>query len=36
LIMPFAFVSLTQIVDLACMEAANNEILDCMRFFLPL
>ena len=35
-IMPFTFVGLAQIVDFACMEAANNEILDCMRFFLPL
>jgi hypothetical protein len=35
-IMPFAFIGLTQIIDFACMEAAKNEVLDRVRFFLPL
>jgi hypothetical protein len=35
-IMPFAFIGLTQIIDFACMEAAKNEILDRVCFFLPL
>jgi hypothetical protein len=35
-IMPFAFIGLTQIIDFARMEAAKNEVLDRVRFFLPL
>ena len=35
-IMTFAFISLAQIVDFARMESTNNEILDRVRFFLPL
>jgi hypothetical protein len=35
-IMPFAFIGLTQIIDFARMEATNNEVLDRVRFFLPL
>jgi hypothetical protein len=35
-IMTFAFIGLTQIIDFACMEATNNEVLDRVRFFLPL
>jgi len=35
-IMTFAFIGLTQIIDFARMEAAKNEILDGVRFFLPL
>ena len=35
-IMPFAFIGLTQIIDFACMEAAKNEILERVCFFLPL
>ena len=35
-IMPFALVSLAQIIDFARMDAANNEILDRVCFFLPL
>ena len=35
-IMTFAFIRLTQIIDFARMEAAKNEILDRVCFFLPL
>ena len=35
-IMTLAFIGLAQIVDFARMESANNEILDRVRFFLPL
>ena len=35
-IMPFAFIGLTQIIDFARMEAAKDEILDRVCFFLPL
>ena len=35
-IMTFAFIGLTQIIAFARMEAANNEILDRVCFFLPL
>ena len=35
-IMAFAFIGLTQIIDFARMESTNNEILDRVRFFLPL
>ena len=35
-IMAFPFVGLAQIIDFARMETANNEMLDGMRFFLPL
>jgi hypothetical protein len=35
-IMPFAFVSLAQIIDFARKDSANNEILDRVCFFLPL
>ena len=35
-IMPFAFIGLTQIIDFARMDSPNNEILDRVRFFLPL
>ena len=35
-IMTFAFIGLAQIIDFARMEAAKNEILDGVRFFLPL
>ena len=35
-IMTFAFIGLTQIIDFARMEATNNEVLDRVRFFLPL
>jgi len=35
-IMTFAFIGLAQIIDFARMEAANNEVLDRVRFFLPL
>ena len=35
-IMTFAFIGLAQIIDFASMDAAKNEILDCVRFFLPL
>jgi hypothetical protein len=35
-IMTFTLISWTQIIDFARMESTNNEILDCMRFFLPL
>jgi len=35
-IMTFAFISLAQIVDFARMESTNNEMLDRVRFFLPL
>src|SRR5215470_73458 len=35
-IMPLAFISLAQIIDFARMDSANNEILDCVCFFLPL
>jgi hypothetical protein len=35
-IMAFPLVGLAQIIDFARMETANNEILDGMRFFLPL
>lgn len=35
-IMAFPFVGLAQIIDFARMETANNEILDGVRFFLPL
>jgi hypothetical protein len=34
--MTFAFIGLAQIIDFACMDAANNEILDRVGFFLPL
>ena len=34
-IMTFAFIGLTQIIDFASMDAAKNEILDGVRFFLP-
>ena len=35
-VMPFAFISLAQIIDFARLDAANNEILDRVCFFLPL
>jgi hypothetical protein len=35
-IMAFAFIGLAQIIDFACMDATNNEMLDRVRFFLPL
>ena len=35
-IMTFAFIGLAQIIDFARMDATNNEILDRVRFFLPL
>jgi hypothetical protein len=35
-IMAFPLVGLAQIIDFARMETANNEILDGVRFFLPL
>ena len=35
-IMPFTFIGLAQIIDFARMDAANNEILDRVGFFLPL
>ena len=35
-IMTFAFIGLTQIIDFARMEAAKDEILDRVCFFLPL
>ena len=35
-IMTFAFIGLAQIIHLPRMDAANNEILDRVRFFLPL
>ena len=35
-IMTFTLISWAQIIDFARMESTNNEILDCMRFFLPL
>jgi hypothetical protein len=35
-LMTFAFISLTQIIDFARIEAAKNEILDRVCFFLPL
>jgi hypothetical protein len=35
-IMTFAFIGLTQIIDFARIEAAKNEILDRVCFFLPL
>jgi hypothetical protein len=35
-IMSFACIGLTQIIDFARMEAAKNEILDRVGFFLPL
>jgi hypothetical protein len=35
-IMTFAFIGLAQIIDFARMDSANNEILDRVRFFLPL
>ena len=35
-IMPFAFIGLAQIIHFPSMDAANNEILDRVRFFLPL
>jgi hypothetical protein len=34
--MTFAFIGLTQIIHFPSMDAANNEILDRVRFFLPL
>ena len=35
-IMTFAFIRLTQIIDFARIDSANNEILDRVCFFLPL
>jgi hypothetical protein len=35
-IMTFTLISWAQIIDFARMESTDNEILDCMRFFLPL
>ena len=35
-IMTFAFIGLAQIIYFPSMDAANNEILDRVRFFLPL
>ena len=35
-IMAFPLVGLAQIIDFARMETANNEMLDGVRFFLPL
>jgi hypothetical protein len=35
-IMTFTLISWAQIIDFARMESTNNEMLDCMRFFLPL
>jgi hypothetical protein len=34
--MPFAFIGLAQIIDFARMDATKNEMLDRVRFFLPL
>jgi hypothetical protein len=34
--MTFAFIGLAQIIDFARMDSSNNEILDRVRFFLPL
>jgi hypothetical protein len=36
LIMLLACIGLTQIIDFACLESTNNEMLDRVRFFLPL
>ena len=35
-IMTFAFIGLAQIIHFPSMDAANNEMLDRVRFFLPL
>jgi hypothetical protein len=35
-VMSFADTGLTQIMSLACLEVSKNDILDRMRFFLPL
>jgi hypothetical protein len=35
-LMPFAFIGLTQIIDFARREAAKNEILERVCFFVPL
>ncbi len=35
-IMSFPLIGLAQIIDFARMEATNNEVLDRVRFFLPL
>jgi hypothetical protein len=35
-IMTFAFIGLAQIIDFARMDATNNEMLERVRFFLPL
>lgn len=35
-IMAFPFIGLAQVLNFARMEAANNEILEGVRFFLPL
>jgi len=35
-LMAFPLIGLAQIIDFARMETANNEILDGVRFFLPL
>ena len=35
-LMTFAFIGLAQIIHFPRMDAANNEILDRVRFFLPL
>ena len=35
-IVPLAFIRSAQIIDFARMDSANNEILDCVCFFLPL
>ena len=35
-VMTFAFISWAQVIDFARMDATNNEILDRVRFFLPL
>ena len=35
-IMTFTLISWAQIIDFARMESTNNEMLDCMGFFLPL
>ena len=35
-IMSFTLISFAQVIDFSRMEAANNEILDRVRFFFPL
>jgi len=35
-VVTFALIGWTQVIDFARMDATNNEILDGVRFFLPL